>query len=146
MFSERLYFLLGRNDIANMENSFCDIGDSGEPSSEFSTWTQLIGIIAIILPSLGGFGILTTICWLVYECIRQKYVVSFNINTTQPSYESVILWLKKYGPLDQMQHLTLISKVYILLFSLLISQLLLSLDTYVVMLLLISYGISSLTI
>ena len=117
LFSERFYFLLGRNVIANMENSFCDIGDSGDASSEFGTWTKLIGIIAIILPSLGGFGILTTICWLVYECIRQKYVVSFNINTTQPSYESVILWLKKYGPLDQMQHLTLISKVYILQLS-----------------------------
>ena len=100
-----------RNDIVNMENSFCDIGDSGQPSSEFGIWTQLIGIIAIILPGLGGFGFIGTICWLVYECIRQKYVVSFNINTTQPSYESVILWLKKYGPLDQMQHLTLISKV-----------------------------------
>ena len=79
-----------------------------EASSEFSIW---VICLTIILPSIGGFGILSYACWLVYEYLRQKYVVSFTINTMQPSYNWIILWLQKYGPLDKMQHLTLVTKV-----------------------------------
>ena len=79
-----------------------------EASSEFSIW---VIFLTIILPSIGGFGILSYTCWLVYEYLRQNYVVSFTINTMQPSYDWIILWLQKYGPLDKMQHLTLVTKV-----------------------------------
>ena len=66
--------------------------------------------ITMILPSIGGLGYLS---WFVYEYIRQHYVVSFNINTSQPCYEWIVLWMRKYGPLKQMQHLTLTTKVNI---------------------------------
>ena len=76
-------------------------------SMEIGLW----GIfITMILPSIGGLGYLS---WLVYEYIRQHYVVSFNINTSQPCYEWIVLWMRKYGPLKQMQHLTLTTKVNI---------------------------------
>ena len=76
-------------------------------SMEIGLW----GIfITMILPSIGGLGYLS---WLVYEYIRQHYIVSFNINTSQPCYEWIVLWMRKYGPLKQMQHLTLTTKVII---------------------------------
>ena len=76
-------------------------------SMEIGLW----GIfITMILPSIGGLGYLS---WLVYEYIRQHYIVSFNINTSQPCYEWIVLWMRKYGPLKQMQHLTLTTKVNI---------------------------------
>ena len=76
-------------------------------SMEIGLW----GIfITMILPSIGGLGYLS---WFVYEYIRQHYVVSFNINTSQPCYEWIVLWMRKYGPLKQMQHLTLTTKVNI---------------------------------
>ena len=77
------------------------------PSMENGIW---VIFLTMVLPSIGGLGYLT---WLVYEYIRQHYVVSFNINTTQPCYEWIVLWLKKYGPLNKMQHLTLVTKVNI---------------------------------
>ena len=79
-----------------------------------STSSMEIGLwgifITMILPSIGGLGYLS---WLVYEYIRQHYIVSFNINTSQPCYEWIVLWMRKYGPLKQMQHLTLTTKVII---------------------------------
>ena len=65
-------------------------------TSEFSIW---VIFLTIILPSVGGFGILSYTCWLVYEYFRQNYVVSFTINTMQPSYDWIILWLQvfKFG-------------------------------------------------
>ena len=77
------------------------------PSMENGIW---VIFLTMVLPSIGGLGYLT---WLVYEYIRQHYVVSFNINTTQPCYEWIVLWLKKFGPLNKMQHLTLVTKVNI---------------------------------
>ena len=65
-------------------------------------------LLTMILPSIGGLGYLL---WLVYEYVRQHYVVSFNISTAQPCYEWIVLWLKKYGTLNKMQHLTLVTKV-----------------------------------
>ena len=61
------------------------------PSVESGIW---VIFLTMVLPSIGGLGYLT---WLVYEYIRQHYVVSFNINTTQPCYEWIVLWLKKYA-------------------------------------------------
>ena len=67
--------------------------------------------LTIVLPSIGGGAIISYFGWVVFEYLRQKYVVSVNINTTQPCYQWVMLWLKKYGPLEKMQHLTIETKV-----------------------------------
>ena len=72
------------------------------------TWSM---IISVMLTGIGGLGIFSSIAWIIYEYIRQNHVVSFNINTTQPCYEWIILWLKKHGPLSTIQHLTLVTKV-----------------------------------
>ena len=77
-------------------------------------WTVFL---TVILPSIGGGAIISYLGWLIFEYLRQKYVVSFNINTAQPSYQWIILWLKKYGPLEKMQHLTIETKVCLNKFS-----------------------------
>ena len=94
-----------------MHNTLKTLGEFAameEATLGIGIWTIFL---TVILPSIGGGAIISYFGWLIFEYLRQKYVVSFNINTAQPCYQWIILWLKKYGPLEKMQHLTIETKV-----------------------------------
>ena len=53
---------------------------------------------------MGGIG------WKIYawltSYIYKNYVVSLNINTKDPIYDWIVLWLKEYGPINGSNHWT----------------------------------------
>ena len=81
-----------------------------------SAWISSIGIYG--LPILAGLGtILGFVGWqifdLIYWYVWKHYFVSLNINTTDPVYEWILLWLKTHGPLNDAQHWTVETQVFI---------------------------------
>ena len=71
--------------------------------------------MVLLLGSIGGLGTLSYILWQMYSLISyyiwKNYFVSLNINTTDPIYEWVLLWLKRHGPLKDTHHWTVETKV-----------------------------------
>jgi len=69
--------------------------------SEQSTW------LVLLLTGLGGFGV-TGFMWKIYELIQyylwKNYVVSLNVNTKDPIYDCIVLWLKEHGPINESNH------------------------------------------
>ena len=70
---------------------------------------QYTGLL-ILATSLGGIGALGGIGWKIYawltSYIYKNYVVSLNINTKDPIYDWIVLWLKEYGPINDSNHWT----------------------------------------
>ena len=66
--------------------------------------------LLILATSLGGIGALGGIGWKIYawltSYIYKHYVVSLNINTKDPIYDWIVLWLKEYGPINDSNHWT----------------------------------------
>ena len=76
-------------------------------------------LMVMVLGSIGGLGTVSFVVWKIYELIQyyiwKNYFVSLNINTTDPIYEWILLWLKEHGPLNDNQHWTVQTEVSIYL-------------------------------
>ena len=74
-----------------------------------STW------LVLMLTSLGGIGTLSYFLWKIYALIEyyiwKNHIVSLNVNTTDPIYEWILLWLKRHGPINDSKHWTIQTKV-----------------------------------
>ena len=77
---------------------------------EDSTW------LVVLLTSLGGVGTVSFFVWKIYELIEyylwKNYAVSLKINTKDPMYDWIVLWLKQHGPINDSNHWTIKTKGY----------------------------------
>ena len=66
--------------------------------------------LLLLVSSLGGIGIGSAFIWKIFDFIAyyiwKNYAVSLNINTKDPIYEWIVLWLKQYGPINDSNHWT----------------------------------------
>ena len=73
--------------------------------------------LLLMLTSLGGFGTIAVVLWKIYALVEyyiwKNYIVSLNVNTTDPIYEYILMWLKRHGPINDNKHWTIQTKVCI---------------------------------
>ena len=71
-------------------------------------------LLVLILTSIGSLGTFSYLIWKVFDYLAyyvwKNYVVSLYVNTKDPIYDWIVLWLKRHGPINASNHWTIQTK------------------------------------